>query len=152
MPNLQGGKKYKSSKHRDQKVEMHEVIEADGQMLARVLRALGNLRMLLYCNDGKERICKIRNAIKKSTRILVGDIVLISLREGTEEKGDILAKYDPSLMSKLKKLPGVNMNLFLDEAKASEEGGFEFDAGEEAEAKEQESESESESELDVDAI
>lgn len=132
MPNIQGGKKYKSTKHHhSDSVEMHEINEADGQMLGRVLRALGNRRMLLHCNDGTERICKIRNAIVKKVRITVGDVVLISIREDTDSKGDILAKYDTSLFSKLKKIPGVNQNLFLtlEEAKTKEDEGFQFESG-----------------------
>lgn len=60
-----------------------------GVDFARVLRALGNRRMLCFCNDGVERVCKIRGALCKGPRrkkIEEGDIVLVSYRaymEGT---------------------------------------------------------------------
>jgi len=60
-----------------------------GVDFARVLRALGNRRMLCFCNDGVERVCKIRGALCKGARrkkIEEGDIVLVSYRaymEGT---------------------------------------------------------------------
>ncbi len=123
MPNLQGGKKYKSSKHsNDVKAELHEI--GEGQMVGRVVRSLGNRRMLVYCNDGKQRICKIRGKLRKKVAfITVGDIILLSLREEmadgsssvdvSGERGDILAKYDPTLFSKLKKEDGINPKLFL---------------------------------------
>jgi initiation factor 1A len=144
MPNLKGGKKYKSSKHQDDKAEMHEIDKEQGQDIARVLRPLGNCNMLLLCNDGTQRLGHIRRAIKKGTRILTGDIVLYSVRSenlgsNTEcksklEKTDILAKYAPELYSKLKKVDGVNAQLFeaIDQLQRNglqiEEGGFEFDA------------------------
>lgn len=122
MPNVQGGKKYKSGKHgQEVKAELHEI--GEGQMAGRVVRTLGNRRMLVYCNDGKQRICKIRGGLRKKTAfITVGDIVLISLRELAEgssttdvsgERGDILAKYDHSIVHKLKKEEGINPRLFV---------------------------------------
>ena len=158
MPNLKGGKKYKSSKHQDDKAEMHEIDKEQGQDIARVLRPLGNCNMLLLCNDGVQRLGHIRRAIKKGTRILTGDIILYSVRSenlgsNTEtksklEKTDILAKYAPELYSKLKKVEGVNAQLFeaIDQLQRNglqvEEGGFEFDA----EASEGEADSSTDSE------
>ena len=122
MPNVQGGKKYKSSKgSQDVKPDYHEI--GDDQMLARVVRVLGNRRMLLFCNDGKQRICKVRGVLRKKRMwVGIGDIVLISLRELAEgsstsevsgERGDILAKYDAMYFGKLKKEPNVNPKLFV---------------------------------------
>jgi translation initiation factor 1A len=124
MPNLQGGKKYKSGKGgQDVKAELHEI--GDGQMVGRVIRNLGNRRMLIFCNDTRQRICKIRGSLRKKTAYInIGDIVLIGLREElatgkssstdiSGERGDILAKYDPSIFGKLKKEEGVNPQLFL---------------------------------------
>lgn len=122
MPNLQGGKKYKSSKHSQdaRKVDFHEIDE--GQSIGRVIRMLGNRRVLIYCNDNEQRICLIRGALRKSTWIQVGDIVLYSLRDiggahastdANDERGDILAKYDPSLYGKLKKEYNPNPKLFV---------------------------------------
>lgn len=54
-----------------------------GVDFARVLRALGNRRMLCFCNDGVERVCKIRGALCKGARrkkIEIGDVVLVSYR------------------------------------------------------------------------
>jgi initiation factor 1A len=80
MPNLQGGKKYKSSKHsQESKAILHPVEE--GQQIGRILKVLGNKRMIVYCNDNTQRICKIRGALGKRSWIEKGDIVLISIRE-----------------------------------------------------------------------
>jgi len=125
MPNLQGGKKYKSSKHsQESKAVLHPV--EDGQQIGRILKVLGNKRMIVYCNDNKQRICRIRGALGKRSWIEKGDIVLISLRDDlasgmnvvasadvSNERGDILEKYDYSVLGKLKKEDGMNPKIFL---------------------------------------
>lgn len=119
MPNLKGGKKYKSSKHMDSKPEFHEI--GIGQMVGRVLKHLGDRNVLLYCNDGRERIGHIRGGLsKKKALIETGDIVLFSLRgselhadmAGKLDRCDILAKYSHDVWNQLKKEEGINPALF----------------------------------------
>jgi translation initiation factor 1A len=142
MPNLQGGKKYKSGKGNNQpRVELHEV--GPGQMVGRIIRNPGNRYMLVYCDDDKQRLCKIKGGLRKRVWFSVGDIVLLSVREigvsMTEttkgERGDILAKYDQTIHSKLKKEYDVNPILFtaIETTGAAiampelDEDGFEFE-------------------------
>lgn len=145
MPNLKGGKKYKSSKHADTGAEFHEISE--GQSLARVLKHLGDRNVLIYCDDCRERIGHIRGGLtKKKGFIEVGDIVLISLRneelensKAKKEKADILAKYDRSHHKILKQIENVNPHLFtqleaIDHeafAKHAVDDGFEFESQDE---------------------
>lgn len=119
MVNLQGGKKYKSGKgNQVQKAEIHEV--GQGQMVGRIIRNSGNRYMVVYCNDDKQRVCKIKGGLRKRVWFAVADIVLISIREigvsmtetSKGERGDILAKYDPTIYTKLKKEYTVNPILF----------------------------------------
>ena len=131
MPNLKGGKNYKKMKHAagPAKADLHEI--GEGQMIGRVLRLLGDRQAAVYCNDGIERHCRIRGKLRKRVWIATGDVVLISLRilaggddSDDEEnvisttdireakKGDILAKYEPEVYGKLKKVYGVNKRLF----------------------------------------
>jgi initiation factor 1A len=126
MPNIRGGKSYKKSKGKtkfddDDQVAYLEI--AKDQMVGRILRLLGNLNATIYCQDNKQRICKICRSIKKSVRFEVGDVVLISLRDcevSTAElekgvrgsKGDILDKFHPKQFKELKDT-GVNLAIFL---------------------------------------
>lgn len=132
MPNLKGGKNYKKMKHsQGAKPELHDI--GEGQMIGKVMRLLGDRQAQVYCNDNVERICKIRGKLRKKVWIATGDIVLLSLREfstiaeddddsdddiaqaapsAKPSKGDILAKYDSEVYSKLKKVDGVNKKLF----------------------------------------
>lgn len=91
------------------------------QMYARIIKNLGNLNILAYCNDNKTRLCHIRGSMRKKVWLNVGDLILISVREFQkqetgrtfEEKGDVVAKYDPEHISKLKRMPDINAKLFM---------------------------------------
>lgn len=126
MPNIRGGKSYKKSKGKTKFGEDEEVAYleiATDQMVGRILKLLGNLNATVYCQDNKQRLCKICRAIKKSVRFEVGDVVLISLRDcevsqaeldkGVRgSKGDILDKFHPKQFKELKE-DGVNSAIFL---------------------------------------
>ncbi len=120
MPNLTGGKNYKKSKHSSATEPKYEEAKGgDGEMYGRVVKLLGNLNMLVYCQDNYVRICKVRGSMRKRCFVNLGDLVIISLREYVtaddeeERKGDIVYKYDPTLHSKLKKVEAINQRLFL---------------------------------------
>jgi translation initiation factor IF-1 len=117
MPNIRGGKGYKSGKEKSKLGEKEEVefieVQPD-QMVGRLVRILGDLNAMIYCQDNKQRICKICRSVKKSVRFEIGDIVLVSLRDcevPREEfangvrgsRGDILDKFHPYQFSELKK-------------------------------------------------
>ncbi len=118
MPNIRGGKGYKSGKGKSKLGESEEVefieVQSD-QMVGRLVRLLGDLNAMIYCQDNKQRICKICRSVKKSVRFEVGDIVLVSLRDcevpksdlakGVRgDRGDILDKFHPYQFSELKKV------------------------------------------------
>jgi translation initiation factor 1A len=135
MPNNKGGKNYKKSKHHSDAPIIFEC--AEDQMYGRAVKILGNRNVLVYCNDGRERICHIRGSMRKRTWISSGDILLVSVRDygkevsETIERGDICAKYDPSVISKLRQRDtSINPRLFENltaNTEVIDEGGFEFD-------------------------
>jgi translation initiation factor IF-1 len=185
MPKNMGGKRYKKGKKgggEQINIKMIEIDSADGQMIGRVLRVLGNRRFLVHGNDNIVRNCRLCGSLRKSDWVSVGSIVLFAKRDlnaaplikkeetskGNEEDkakssmnnaaafapvekedeeeeeeeeeedeeeedeeinfekeedtgkknnkniGDILQVVDPSLYTKLSKLPGVNPMLFTD--------------------------------------
>lgn len=126
MPNLRGGKAYKKSKGKskagDEDAKIVFIDKEEDQFIGRITRLLGNLNVQVYCDDKKQRICKIRTGIKKKMRFEVGDIVLVSLRDCEvsvgdldkgihSDRGDILAKYHPQQFASLKE-EGVNPLIF----------------------------------------
>lgn len=122
MPNRTGGKNYKKSKHSSGSFEPAFIDRQSDQMYARVIKILGSLNVLVYCNDNKTRLCHIRGSMRKKVWINIGDIVLISGRDfekdlaqtgKTYERGDVVAKYTTEHIGKLKKLPDINKKLFM---------------------------------------
>lgn len=91
--NQRGGKAYKkgkkhSAEEEDSKLEFpagkFAKAEDGWQDYGRVMRMLGDRRVLCFCNDGNERIARIRGALCKGRgkkKIEVGDIVLLSFRD-----------------------------------------------------------------------
>ena len=95
-------------------------------MYGRIIKILGNRNFHVYCNDNRTRICKVCGAMTKRVWLAIGDLVIFSVREfevsiavkGSDrmkqaERGDIIYKFDQSLIGKAKKLDGMNPNLFL---------------------------------------
>ena len=90
--NQRGGKGYKKGKKKpvedeDKTLEFpagrFDKANSEWQDYGRVLRLLGDRRVLCFCNDGAERVCKIRGALckgPKRKKIEIGDIVAVSYR------------------------------------------------------------------------
>ena len=165
-PNSKGGKGYKKHKKGGEaESSEHTYIERQaGQMIGRVIRLLGNRNVLCYCNDDRLRICHICGKMKGRVWIEPGDMVLLSLREfetqvvigKDDRRGDIIAKYAPDHLKRLRKEPDANPKLFmkletsenltlaeigLDKSreqllKATDDIGFVFEDGSDSEAEE----------------
>ncbi len=121
MPsNMKGGKGYRKGKHATaDDAKMLEWDADKGQMIGRTVKKLGDRRFRVFCNDNKERICKLAGTMRKSQWVDEGVLVLIGIREiGTSltekstEVGDILTLVDPRIYGKLKKQEGLNTLLF----------------------------------------
>jgi initiation factor 1A len=107
----------------------------EDQDYARVLAMLGNRRVRALCNDGVERVLKIRGRLCQKGRnkkiIRVGDLVIYSRRDfnappssddesGDENAGagagdsvcDLLDRVEPENYRQVRKQPGVNAILF----------------------------------------
>ena len=127
MPvNKQGGKgckKGKNAKDDDSDILMVECKENEGQMFGRVVKVEGDRRFRIFCNDSKERICRLAGTIRRGDRVEKGGLVLISIRdlsftttkvvEEDSKVGDIIANVDPRLYGKVKKIEGINPLLFV---------------------------------------
>jgi translation initiation factor 1A len=58
------------------------------------LKLLGYDRIMVKCQDGHERLCRIRGKMKRRVWIRVGDIVLVSPWDfQTDKRGDIIWRY-----------------------------------------------------------
>ena len=77
---------------------------AQGDVLGVAVRLLGFDRVLVKCQDGHERLCRIRGKMKRRVWIRQGDIVLVSPWDfQTDQKGDIIWRYTRAQADMLRK-------------------------------------------------
>jgi len=70
------------------------VLPVANDVLGVAVKLLGFDRIMVKCQDGHERLCRIRGKIKRRVWIREGDIVLVSPWDfQTESKGDVIWRY-----------------------------------------------------------
>ena len=70
------------------------VLPVANDVLGIVIRMLGFDRVLVKCQDGHERLCRIRGKMKRRVWIRQGDIVLVSPWDfQSDKRGDIIWRY-----------------------------------------------------------
>jgi translation initiation factor 1A len=63
-------------------------------VLGMAVKMLGYDRILVKCQDGKERLCRVRGKLKRRVWIRDGDIVLVSPWDfQSDTRGDIFWRY-----------------------------------------------------------
>lgn len=84
----------------------------EGQEYAVVKDMLGNGRLRAFCEDGTDKIGRIRGSMRKyAGKVIIdrGDLILVSARDfGNDDKVDVFHKYtheDVSALMRMKLLP-----------------------------------------------
>ena len=102
MPkNKFGGSRAKKGKNVVNEKKQLE-IKQEGENYAQVTKVLGNGRFTVMCCDSKERIGIIRGSMRKRVWVNHLDILLVEPWEFDNDKGDVLFKYTPIAVEKLK--------------------------------------------------
>lgn len=97
-----GGKNRRRGKNDNDGEKRELQFKEESQEYGQALRMFGNGRLEVLCYDGVKRLCHIRGKMRKRVWVNAGDIVLVSLREYQDKKGDIIAKYTPDEARSLK--------------------------------------------------
>ncbi len=80
------------------------LLPASTDVLGVAVKLLGFDRIMVRCQDGHERLCRIRGKIKRRVWIREGDIVLVSPWDfQSDSKGDIIWRYTRSQAEQLRK-------------------------------------------------
>jgi len=125
MPGAHGKKKSKKPKNTHSQKSGELIFKQDDELYGKVLKPLGCGRFAVACEDGVERVSKIRGNMRKSDWVCVGSLVLLSLRPDTV-KADILHKYSDTHAQQLKKY-GELVWMDTDRANGDEsDDGIEF--------------------------
>jgi len=70
------------------------VLPAATDVLGIAVKMLGFDRIMVKCQDGKERLCRVRGKLKRRVWIRDGDLVLVSPWEfQSDKRGDIFWRY-----------------------------------------------------------
>ena len=69
-----------------------------------VKKNFGSTRMSVKCQDGQQRLCRVRGKMKKRSWVREGDVVLVSPWDfNGDEKGDIIFRYTRGQTSLLRR-------------------------------------------------
>ncbi|KAJ5670658.1 uncharacterized protein N7477_006021 [Penicillium maclennaniae] len=142
-----GGKNRRRGKNENDNEKRELIFKEEGQEYAQVVKMLGNGRLEALCFDGEKRLAHIRGKMRKKVWINQGDIILLSLRDYQDEKGDVIMKYTSDEARSLKaygELP--------EHAKINETDTYANDGLEDNVEFDEDRESEDEKEIDVDDL
>lgn len=121
-------RKSKGGKHQRGKLELLKKRELnfkeEGEAYGQIIKILGNGRFEVRCDDRVVRMCHIRGKMHKKVWINNEDIVLISKRSFEDKKADIILKYTPEEVRKLKSLGELKDLVDEDEMRMEEEVEF----------------------------
>ncbi len=86
--------------------DMSELVLPSGNdVLGIAMKLLGYDRVLVKCQDGHERICRIRGKLKRRFWIRIGDVVLVSPWDFQyDTRGDIIWRYTKGQAEHLRKM------------------------------------------------
>ncbi|MDH5459579.1 MAG: translation initiation factor eIF-1A [Candidatus Bathyarchaeota archaeon] len=80
------------------------VLPVANDVLGIAVKLLGFDRVLVKCQDGRERLCRIRGKMKRRVWIREGDVVLISPWDfQSDKRGDVIWRYTRSQAEWLRK-------------------------------------------------
>ena len=80
------------------------VLPAPSDVLGIAVKLLGFDRVLVKCQDGHQRVCRIRGKMKRRVWIREGDVVLVSPWDfQSDRRGDIIWRYTRSQAEWLRK-------------------------------------------------
>ncbi|MEM2169407.1 MAG: translation initiation factor eIF-1A [Candidatus Bathyarchaeia archaeon] len=89
----------------EEEISEELVLPSGNDVLGIVTKMLGYDRVLVRCQDGYERICRIRGKLKRKLWIRVGDVVLVSPWDfQRESRGDIIWRYTKGQAEHLRKI------------------------------------------------
>jgi len=70
------------------------LLPSENDVLGTAVKMLGSERILVRCQDGKERLCRVRGKLKRRVWVREGDIVLVSPWDfQSDKRGDIFWRY-----------------------------------------------------------
>ena len=86
------------------------VLPSANDVLGVAIKLLGYDRVLVKCQDGHERLCRIRGKMKRRVWIREGDVVLVSPWDFQGDKrGDLIWRYTRSQADQLRRQGNITI-------------------------------------------
>ena len=80
------------------------VLPSPNDVLGVAVKLLGFDRVLVKCQDGHERLCRIRGKMKRRVWIREGDVVLVSPWDfQSDKRGDLIWRYTRAQAEQLRR-------------------------------------------------
>jgi translation initiation factor 1A len=80
------------------------MLPSPNDVLGIAFKLLGYDRILVKCQDGHERLCRIRGKMKRRVWIRIGDVVLVSPWDfQSDKRGDVFWRYTRAQAEMLRK-------------------------------------------------
>src|SRR3989338_887053 len=101
-----------TSEQQEQKIRVR--FPRGRELIGLIDQRVGGSRMLVKCSDGKTRNCKVPGRLRRGMWLREGDYVIVEPWEFDNSKGNIMFKYSPNQVDKLKEkrmLDGISEDL-----------------------------------------
>jgi translation initiation factor 1A len=86
------------------------VLPSQNDVLGVAIKLLGYDRVLVKCQDGHERLCRIRGKMKRRVWIREGDVVLVSPWDfQADTRGDLFWRYTKSQAEQLRRQGRISL-------------------------------------------
>jgi translation initiation factor 1A len=67
--------------------------KTDNEMFAVAIQLMGASQIKALCEDGLERMCRIKGTMKKKVWIRTGDVLIVRLWDAQKDRADIVWRY-----------------------------------------------------------
>ena len=106
------------------------ILPEDGQTYGNVIKALGNRRFEVQCQDGLSRKCQVRGNMRNRKFVNIGDVVIACLRDFQDDKGDIVHVYNNDEIRLLKTTGKLLLEVKQkkEDSENEDENGFDFES------------------------
>jgi len=89
-----GGERVGKKKVKSEEELKDMVLPVANDVLGIATKMLGYDRVMVKCQDGHERLCRIRGKMKRRAWIRLGDVVLVSPWDfQSDKRGDVIWRY-----------------------------------------------------------
>ena len=79
-------------------------LPSEKEVIGIITQRCGGSRMIVSCMDGKTRNCRVPGRKRRGLWLREGDAIIVEPWEFDEDKGDVLFKYTPNQVARLKSM------------------------------------------------